>query len=123
MKRPVFSLLTLAAGAMWTLAGCSPSRPFYLHDDGDLSHYKAAATQIEYPDVQTSSLAEVQNAQAPLTLANAEAREVWDLTLQEAVQNAVVNAKTLRSLGAQAFVPTTFAGGSRSAWMALRLAG
>ena len=33
--------------------GCAPSRPFYFFDDGNLSHYKGAATEIEYPDVNT----------------------------------------------------------------------
>ena len=31
------------------LAGCSPTQPFFLHEDGDLSHYLNEATEINYP--------------------------------------------------------------------------
>ena len=35
----------------------------------------------------------------PLSLANSEAKEIWDLTLEEAVRNALENSKVLRSIG------------------------
>jgi outer membrane protein TolC len=94
-------------------SGCTPTQPFYFMDDKDLSHYKGVATEIETPDVDSDRINEVQDAQPPLTVANAEAREIWDLTLQDAIQTAVSNSKVMRSLGVQAFVPTTFSGGSR----------
>jgi outer membrane protein TolC len=97
-------------GLAGNLLGCKPSTPLFLRDDGDLSHYKGVATQIEYPDVTSDRIDDVAKAQAPLTVANTEPREIWDLTLQEAIQTAVSNSKVMRSLGVQAFVPTTFAG-------------
>jgi len=84
-------VLTLAV-----LAGCSPTQPFYLHDDGDLSHYLDKATKIETPDVYDCHLAEVEQAHAPITLSNPEFRELWDRTLQDCVHIALANTKIIR---------------------------
>ncbi len=78
---------------------CAESTVLYFFDDGDLSHYKGAATEIEYPDVNTVVLDDVTQASPPLTVANNEPREFWDLTLEEAMQNALDNSKVMRSLG------------------------
>ena len=104
MKRQARTLLVLITILSVTTTGCFPSRSFYFFDDGDLSHYKGAATEIEYPDVNTLSLDEVTQASAPLTVANNEPREIWDLTLEEAMQNALANSKVMRTLGG---VPVT----------------
>lgn len=80
------------------LTGCSPQQPFYLHDDGDLSHYLDKATEIEYPDVQEESLDDVKNAAPPLTLDNPTPKEMWDLKLEEAMHITLCNSKVMRSL-------------------------
>ncbi len=80
------------------LSGCQPQQPFYLHEDGDLSHYVEKATQIEYPDVEADTLDEVRGAAPPLTLSNSQVREYWDLKLEEAVGIALQNSKIIRSL-------------------------
>ena len=38
---------------MWlaVATGCTPQQPFYFFEDGDLSHYKGMATDLEVPDV------------------------------------------------------------------------
>lgn len=77
--------------------GCRPQQPHYLFEDGDLSHYVGVATQIEYPDVQTCSLDDVANELPPFTLDNSKPREIWDLTLQEAIQIALKNGKVMRT--------------------------
>ncbi|HXT61110.1 MAG TPA: TolC family protein, partial [Pirellulales bacterium] len=82
-----------------------PSKPIYLFEDKDMSHYKGMATQIEFPDVETVHLDDVLNAKAPLTLSNPEARELWDLTLEEAMRTALANSKVLRNLGGLLFTP------------------
>ena len=41
------------------LTGCTPTQPFYFTDDGDMSHYKDVATEIEYPDVDTCASRQV----------------------------------------------------------------
>lgn len=99
MKRQARQVLVSVTLLSMLVTGCAPSRPFYFFDDGNLSHYKGAATEIEYPDVDTQMLADVSQAQPPLTVSNNEPREIWDLTLEEAMQNAMANSKTLRTLG------------------------
>ncbi|MBL9082098.1 MAG: TolC family protein [Planctomycetales bacterium] len=99
MKRQARTLMVLVTTLSVFVTGCAPSRPFYFFDDGDLSHYKGAATEIEYPDVNTVVLDDVTQASPPLTVANNEPREFWDLTLEEAMQNALANSKVMRSLG------------------------
>ncbi|MBN1852843.1 MAG: TolC family protein [Pirellulales bacterium] len=79
--------------------GCQPTQPFFFMEDGDLSHYLDTATDIEYPDVEESHLAEVDGAQAPLTLENFEQFEIWDLTLEDATRLALENSQVMRQLG------------------------
>ena len=47
----------------------------------------------------TVVLDDVTQSLPPLTLANNEPREFWELTLEEAMQNALANSKVLRTLG------------------------
>jgi outer membrane protein TolC len=89
----------LLSAVLALLVGCRPSRPYYFFEDGDLSHYVGVATQLEYPDVETERLAEVEGAQAPLTLANQDVREIWDVSLEDAVRATLHNNKVMRSVG------------------------
>ena len=95
----------LLAGAMLValLVGCNPQQPFYINNDGDLSHWVGHATEIEYPDLEQCSLNEVEGAIAPATVMNFENFKITDITLEEAVRNALENAKVMRSLGGVAF--------------------
>ncbi len=95
-------LTSFAAATLLVLAaGCAPTQPFYFFEKGDLSHYVGMATKLEAPDVKTCSLAEVEDAQAPLTLTNNRYEKVWDLPLEEAVHTALQNSKVMRTLGAR----------------------
>ncbi|MCA9174501.1 MAG: hypothetical protein KDB14_08445 [Planctomycetales bacterium] len=85
-------MLLLAA-----VTGCHPTQPFYFQNDGDLSSYLDAATQIEYPDVEHSTSPEVTDTLEPLHLRNLKFAEYRDLTLQEAVAIALHNSKVIRS--------------------------
>lgn len=76
--------------------GCVPTQPFYLHEDGDLSHYLDKATQTETPDLHAEPLAEVSQAGTPLTLSNPEYNEIWELTLEDVVSIALANSKVIR---------------------------
>ncbi|MEM6330618.1 MAG: TolC family protein [Planctomycetota bacterium] len=87
----------LAAAVLAT--GCTPTQPFYFMEDGDLSHYVDVATAIEYPDVEQQPLDEVTGALPPLTLANAENYEMWDLSLEEATRITLCNSQVMRQLG------------------------
>lgn len=92
--------------------GCSPTQPFFLHDDGDFSHYLDAATEISYPDVEQTTLPDVTEAEAPLTTENTDVKERWKMTLEEAISIAFQNAHNLRTLGARVFTPVGQTAGS-----------
>src|SRR6202795_1102223 len=99
MRRRVQTLWAALVSASVALTGCHPTQPFFVHEDGDLSHYVDVATDIEYPDACMPKLADVEGAYAPLTLDNTDSPQMWDLTLEEAVQITLCNSKVMRSLG------------------------
>jgi outer membrane protein TolC len=105
-RPPLLGIVLAVVVAMFN--GCQPQQPFYLHEDGDLSHYKAVATEIEYPDLQAPPNAEVEGAGRPYSLNNKECKETWDLALEEAVQIALVNNKVIRNIGGQVQGPPEF---------------
>ncbi|HTN77696.1 MAG TPA: TolC family protein, partial [Pirellulaceae bacterium] len=106
MSRPFRTAWVLVMIAITVCTGCHPSQPFYLHEDGDLDHYINAATEIEEPDLVTERLAEVENAQAPLTISNSDKFEIWDLALEDCISIALQNSKVLKSIGAQSNAAT-----------------
>jgi len=79
--------------AILSATGCSTTQPFFAKESPQLQHYLNSATRIEYPDVQTESLAETVNAHPPLTLGNHDYSEYWDMDLEECVSIALQNAK------------------------------
>jgi len=85
--------LTLVAG------GCAPRQPFYFFEDGDLSHYVGEIQKLEYPDGEQEPLAEAAGTVEPLTLANPNFDNIWELSLEEAIRTALENGKVLRNLG------------------------
>jgi len=96
----------VVAVALIALSGCQPQQPFYFFEDGDLSHYKGVATEIEYPDVQAQTLAEAQDAERPFTLdrdhqfsPDKPGQQLVDLTLEQAVRIALANNKVMRAVG------------------------
>ena len=80
-------------------SGCAPQQPFYCREDGNLSHYLGVATEIEYPDTETSPSCEVQNTLPPLTLKNTDNYQIWDLSLTECVQITLCRSQVMRQLG------------------------
>ncbi len=98
---PLLRSVILGALLASGLFGCSAQQPFYFHEDGDLSHYLDVATEIEYPDLEAESLDEVNGSIRPFSLENHDTRNYWDLTLEEAVQNALANSKVMKSIGGQ----------------------
>jgi outer membrane protein TolC len=107
MNRRVHTIWAILTSAMIALTGCTPQQPLYFRESGDLSHYLGMATDIDYPDVETQSLADVEETIEPLALDNLNYRETWDLTLEEAVKTALANAKVMRSLGGR-YVSSAF---------------
>ncbi len=99
MNRPIRVFTSLSMSALILLSGCAPTQPFFFREDGDLSHYMDMATDIEYPDVDSSCRIDAGSAQSPLTLANAEDFEMWDLTLEEVTRVMLTNSQVMRQLG------------------------
>jgi outer membrane protein TolC len=79
------------------LTGCAPTQPFFFGERGDLAHYIDRAQQIEYPDLHTEQIPEVSQAYPPLSLDN-QNFEYTDLTLEQCISLALVNAQILRTL-------------------------
>ena len=96
--RPFFALsacllIVLASGCRGRSGG-----EFKACNSGDCYH--AMANQIEYPQVsQCSATCEDWAALEPVTLANFEEAEYWDVKLEEVVQLSLSQSKVLRELG------------------------
>ncbi len=102
---------------IWTLClsflvtGCSPVKPNYLRDTGDLSYYLDQATMVEYPDVDMASLDEVTQSFAPITVIDPDFSSFYDLTLEDCVSIALQNSKVLRGYGTPSLQGTRVAPG------------
>ncbi|MGL6226470.1 MAG: TolC family protein [Thermoguttaceae bacterium] len=84
--------------------GCGPASPIYLTSKNQVDkHYINTATRIEYPDTHVETSQEVLGALAPLTVANPNPTEIYDLTLEEAVCVALRNSKVVRTLSGVGF--------------------
>ena len=84
MRRQLSLLIGFLPLATALLAGCSPQQPFFFHPDknADISHYVSLTTELEYPDLKEVPNREAENSSRPFSLANSEAKEIWDLTLE-----------------------------------------
>ncbi len=74
------------------------SQEYYPFHERAVTHYKQVATQIEYPDVHTKSLAEATKPLPPRTVADFQVTNYFDLTLDEAIRLALSNSRVMRSL-------------------------
>lgn len=88
--------LTLAGIAV----GCASSRTdvSYLGDP-NVSYYRGHATEIDFPAVDSPPSPEVISAQAPVTVRDKENLPIRDLSLDEAIQTALMNSEIIRSAG------------------------
>ena len=99
MSRQLKQALAWATITVTVLSGCHPTQPFYISEDGDLSHFLDVATDIEFPDVHQPSLDEVCQTRAPLTISNPSYDSIWELSLEEAISIAMHNSKVIRTFG------------------------
>jgi outer membrane protein TolC len=109
MSRQAPLILVVLATVLVALTGCHPQEPFYLKNvDNDLEYYKGEATQLSYPDVKADRLPDVSEAMRPWSLKNPDTKNVWELTLEEAIQYALKNNKVMRNIGGQVQGPPDF---------------
>ncbi|MDX1963258.1 MAG: TolC family protein [Pirellulales bacterium] len=99
MRRNLRAAVALLMCTAISITGCAPRQPHFLFEDGDMSHWIGKATQIEHPDVDTQSLAEVTSVPAPLTLSSPNFQQLWELQLEDAVHYALENGKVMRTIG------------------------
>lgn len=95
----VFLGVALAACGAVMLVGCAPQQPIFLGGDGNLDHLLNQQLNIEQPDHDEPPLADASQAREPLSLANPNFDNIWDLSLEEAVHIALTNSKVLRRYG------------------------
>ncbi len=92
-------ILTLTVCLAIFATGCSPSKPAYFRDTGDLSYFVDQATKVEYPDVEYPSLDEVTQSLAPITVTDPDFTSFDDMTLEDAISYALSNTKVIRGYG------------------------
>ena len=101
--------LSLAIGcgfACVAAVGCSPTKPIYLNETGDLSYYIDKATAVEYPDADIPSLEEVTQSQSPFTVIDSNFNNFEDLTLEDVVSMGLQNSKIIRGYGTPSLTGT-----------------
>lgn len=97
MRRTLFKFAAFLQLGLLGFTGCAPTQPYFLRERADLVHYLETAQEIEYPDLETESLAEARDAHKPFSLRNLEYAEIVDLSLEECIQMALENSKILRT--------------------------
>lgn len=80
--------------------GCANSRNdvSYLGDP-NVSYYKGHATEIDYPAVDLPESPAVVTTEPPLTVRDKKTLPIKDISLEEAVQTALMNSEVIRSAG------------------------
>lgn len=99
MSSPLYRAVVYTTVLMTAFTGCQPGRPFYVGDRGDLQYYVDEQVDIRYADTDVGLLEESVQALPPRTLHDREITAFWDLTLEEAVNIALKNTKTIRATG------------------------
>lgn len=119
MSRHFLNRKVVVFGLLVSLTGCQPQQPFYFHEKGEVAdnNYIMKSTDIEYPDANVPSLPDAESDAAPLTLSHPEPKEYWDLSLQEAMQNALKNSKVMKQIGAGVTVQSGTAGPSAPSFL------
>lgn len=97
-SRRLLQRLTVGSVLGTILLGCATDPELkYLGCDKELSYYKATATTIDYPAVDTQPSQEAAYAKRPRTVFDREKEEVWEISLSQAIQLAIQNNSIIRS--------------------------
>ena len=70
-----------------------------MQEDLDLVQYQYAATQIDYPSLESTTDLESTSVPPPLTIGDNVKLDYVDLPLQEAIRRALVNSPMLKDVG------------------------
>lgn len=68
-------------------------------DNSNVSYFQDYVTRIEYPDVAAPLDPQLVDAPLPLAIENPSELPTYDLTLQDAIQQALQTSEVLRNLG------------------------
>ncbi len=101
-RRRLFSSLCCAAAIATAgmTTGCGFSRQTdESWNESSATYYESTSTQIEYPDVETPINTDVLETAPPLSIVDDREIEYEFMSLQEAVQTALMNSRVLRDLG------------------------
>jgi outer membrane protein TolC len=90
----------LAGATIACLLGCG-ARPEAKRVDTGLGFYRQSATEIEYPNVAVPTSDDLLSTPPPLSLVRSTPSAFHEISLQEATQTALANARILRDLGGQ----------------------
>lgn len=90
------SIRWINALLMISAVGCRSAQVTYF-GDAELKHYRDKMLAVEYPNVDQATPQEVAYSQHPRTIKEPTDDEIWEMTLMQAVQTAVVNNKMIRT--------------------------
>lgn len=97
MNRKLIKYIASLQIGLVLFTGCHPTQPFFIGEDGDMSHYLATATDIEYPDVHIDALPEAIDPLEPLSVYNQD-YDFLDLSLEDCISYGLSNSAVIRSL-------------------------
>ena len=101
MRKWQFGCFVPWAVGLAALIGCAdnPANLRYLGNAG-LNYYKEAATDIEYPAVESQTTGEVMATEKPRAVNDPREDQIRDLTLEEAIRIALENSTVIRTTNA-----------------------
>ncbi len=93
------SLTTALTTLLLISAGCRFGDREFHFPERQVGPHESYATEIEYPDVETTMNAETAASSGPRTTENPRDQESLDLTLAEAMRMTLANSTVIRNLG------------------------
>lgn len=101
LRRRNLGAFLLGSALVALTAGCARKEASDLHYIGHEGpdYYKDLATSIDYPTTQQERPEVITASVEPHTIFERRKDEIWDLTLQQALQIALKNNKIIRTLG------------------------
>lgn len=105
MMQPRYLSIAIVAFLLAAIPGCGLWKSGKsVQEDLDLVQYQYAATQIDYPSLESSTDLECTTVPAPLTIdmfsgEQSKSLQYEDLKLQDAIRRALVNSPLLKDVG------------------------